>query len=297
MGTAMTTMIRHLSALLLLWLISVSPSHAAVCTWQGGTAAWNNSNTASWSCGHVPVVADTVIFDGTSGGGTVTVDSPNGAGVVTVSSITCGAFTGTLDFSANNNAVTVTTFTCSGTATRTLSLGDGTWTLGVGASWNIATTTNLTFNANASTISFTGNTSSTRTFSSGNLTYATINIATNTSGGIVNLGPSGVGYTIGTLTASAGSVIQFLAGGTTTITNAATLTGTSSAPIFLQANSFGLVGTISSGSAFTCTWCAISTLTFSGAGTGTATNSLDLGHNSGWTITPPVVGGGHIIGG
>src|SRR5687767_4143911 len=82
--------------------------------WVGGTGTWNNTNTTNWSAtsngaggASIPGTGDTATFDASSGGGTVTVDSPNAANSVTVQSITCGAFTGTLDFSANNNNVTL----------------------------------------------------------------------------------------------------------------------------------------------------------------------------------------------
>src|SRR4051794_40583422 len=127
--------------------------------WVGGTAAWTAANTGSWAATSggaggqtFPGPSDVVVFDGASGGGTVTVNT-----TVNVVSITMGAFTGTLDFSANDNNVTLQTFSGTGTAVRGLNMGDGAWTVtSTGSAWNMLNVTNLTFNANASVLTFTG---------------------------------------------------------------------------------------------------------------------------------------------
>jgi len=88
--------------------------------WVGGTGTWDASTTTHWSATtggaggvSVPGVADTVTFDANSGGGTVTPSVD-----IAVSTITCGAFTGTLDWSINNNNVTCSSFSGSGTGVR-----------------------------------------------------------------------------------------------------------------------------------------------------------------------------------
>jgi hypothetical protein len=115
--------------------------------WVGGTGTWDASNTANWSAttggaggASVPTSSDDVTFDGSSGGGTVTVGAGYNPNVI---SITMGAFTGTLDFSANNNSPTMQTFSNSGAGTRALHMGSGTWTLtGNNATiWNTQSTT------------------------------------------------------------------------------------------------------------------------------------------------------------
>lgn len=126
--------------------------------WVGGTGTWGTVNTQfATSSGGTPGVAtpgasDTVTFDGSSGGGTVTVNTN-----FSIVSLTMGAFTGTLDFSANNNSPTVGTFNGSGTGTRTLNMGSGTWTItGNGTTvWTTQTTTGLTINIGTSTVNFT----------------------------------------------------------------------------------------------------------------------------------------------
>jgi len=129
--------------------------------WVGGTATWNASTTTNWSATSggaggqsVPGASDTVTFDASSGGGTVTVGTGYNP---SVTSITMGAFTGTLDFSAFNNSPTMQTFDCSGTGVRTLNMGSGTWTItGNNATiWTIITATNLTLNVGTSTINCT----------------------------------------------------------------------------------------------------------------------------------------------
>lgn len=116
--------------------------------WVGGTGTWDASDTTHWSGTSggaggqsVPGSGDTVTLDAASGGGTVTVATD-----FNVTSITMGAFTGTLDFSANNNSPTMQTFSGTGTGVRTLNMGSGTWNItGNGTTiWNTATTTNLT---------------------------------------------------------------------------------------------------------------------------------------------------------
>ncbi len=99
--------------------------------WVGGTGTWDGSTTTPWAATSggaggqtVPGSGDTVTFDGSSGGGTVTVNT-----TVNVTSITMGAFTGTLDFNANNNNVTVQTWSNTGNGTRTLKAGSGTWNI------------------------------------------------------------------------------------------------------------------------------------------------------------------------
>ena len=142
--------------------------------WTGGTGTWDASDTTHWSDSSgglggqsVPGVADSVIFDASSGGGTVT---PNYD--MSVVSITMGAFTGTLDFSANDNSPTLQFVNISGTGTRTLNMGDGTWTLTLeGNVWFATTITNLTLNANSSTIKFTSTGTDTSLSSADGLTY------------------------------------------------------------------------------------------------------------------------------
>jgi hypothetical protein len=258
--------------------------------WVGGTGTWDASDTTHWAAtsngaggASVPGSGDTVTLDANSGGGTVTVNT-----TVTVASITAGAHTGTLDFSANNNNVNVTNVNFSGSGTRTLNLGNGTWTFtGTGQPWNIATTTNLTFSANSSTLVFTATSASTRNMNigAGALTYSTITVSANTSGGAFLIN---AGITVATLNITTPNCFAFAAGFTTTVTNALNVNGTSlTSPISLMSNSIGSIATVSSANNGTFTYCAFRDMTFGGGGTFSATNSADLLRNSGITITAP----------
>lgn len=259
---------------------------------------WDAANTNNWvtttggtNYGQtVPGSADTVTLDGSSGGGTVTVNT-----TVNVQSITCGAFTGTLDFSANNNNVTLSAaaaFSGTGTGARTINLGNGTWTFtgtGAGVRWNMATTTNLTFNANSSVLSFAGvgtGSGIQPQFAGGGLTYATVQFGAQTSGASFQI--SSVN-TIAAMTVTGPNVIELNAAQTVTTLS---LNGTAGAPIFVRSSSEGTSRTISVASnAPTMSYCAFRDFTGAGGASFVANNSFNLGNNSGITINGPVGGG------
>ncbi len=274
--------------------------------WVGGTGTWDATTQTHWSTttgpGNAPQTApgsgDVAIFDGASGGGTVTVNWASGT--VAVQAITCGAFTGTLDFSANNNNVTLSAsggFNGSGAGTRTINLGNGLWNLsnttnGV-ALWTMTTTTGLTFNANSSTIEFSGNLiGSLRGFSGGGLTYNKLQIDAGADVAIQN-----VGNTFSNLTMSGQAFLWLKSAATQTVTTLA-ITGTSTAQVGIISDNISAGATISvaSGSP-SIPWASIRGIAFTGGATFTAPNSFDMGGNTGITITPPVTGGGGIISG
>lgn len=153
--------------------------------WVGGTGNWDASDTSHWSDTSggsggfsVPGSGDVVTFDGSSGGGTVTLMySP------TITSITMGAFTGTFD--ANDYNLTMGTFDCSGTGIRTLNMGSGTWELtSTSTVFSFLTTTNLTLNSETSTIKLTNNSASSKTLVLGtSLTFYNLWISPGTGTG------------------------------------------------------------------------------------------------------------------
>lgn len=270
------------------------------CTWDGSsTAIWSGSSGGAPGSS-VPGSADTVTLDASSGGGVATVNT-----TVTVQSITMGAFTGTLDFSVNNNNATLsagTGFSGTGTGTRSLKLGSGTFNLTVAAGaatpWNFATTTNLTFDAGTSTISLSGTNVAARTFAGGGLTYNLVSFGANASGGPTVI--SGAN-TFGTLQVTAPEAIIFPSATTQTVTNAFAWNGSSSTILALQSTSTSAIATISvpSGTA-TISWASIRALTVTGGATFNATSSFDAGLNTGFnTLTPPSGGGGgnNLLGG
>ena len=224
-------------------------------------------------------------------------DSPNGAGIVTVQQITMGLFTGTLDFSANDNNVTLSVaFDGSGNGTRTLNMGDGTWTIQGfnNNTWNYTTITGLTHNPNNSTLSFIPSSASPTgaiNFVGGSRSF---NIVTHS--GVTNSAVFAItgSPTIATLQLTAPANLQFGQGTTTTISNAFTLVGTSSNQLLIQSDSSNASATVAAPANSSITWAAIRRMTFTG-NTVIATNSFDLRSNSGVTITAPIVGGGSRI--
>lgn len=262
--------------------------------WVGGTGTWDTSDTTHWAATSggaggqsVPGAADTVTFDGGSGGGTVTA----AATLTGVTSLTCGAFTGTLTFATNNPNFTVGTVSISGTGTRTINLGNGTWTItGVGTVWDAGTTTNLTFSANSSTLSFTG-TSNVRTFQGGGLTYSTMTFSA-VSGGIST--DWGSAFTAATINLSSPLNLRLTGGITYTISNAFTWAGSSSSnAINITSTSSASAGNIAAGAAgSTITWAGLRFIVFT-TNAVNATSSFNFGGNNmnGGSITGPSGGG------
>lgn len=257
--------------------------------WVGGTGTADLSSTAHWAAtsngaagASVPGSGDTVTFDGSSGGGTVTINA-----AFSWISLTMGAFTGTLDFSANDNNITLQTFSGTGTGTRTLNMGDGTWTItGTGTVWNNLTVTNFTFNANGSTLKFTGTGVARRTYTpNSTLTYNNVTIEANPTGGSLLFNT--VTTISGTLTVNGNSIVEFQQGSTTTVANLA-INGTPTGVPILKSTVTDTTATISSSGTAAFQWAGIRDLTFSGGGSYIAKNSFDLGHNSGVTFTPPL---------
>lgn len=284
-------------------------ANAATCFWVGGTGSWSTANTASWASGTggtggtcaatggIPKqAADTATFDGASGGGTVTVDTTiNG---VTLTTITMGAFTGTLDFSVNNPTITLSNqFSVTGTGVRTLKLGSSTINLTAAnaAIWDATTVTNLTFNAGTSNItwqpsSFGANSN----FNTGGLTYATITLGSTSFGTAVNVQNNGP--TVAHLNL-VGALRVFLP--TMTISNAISWAGTSAGLIVVLNSTAGPTpSTVTlSATGNTMAWTALGGITFA-TNAPVASNSFNLGNVTNATINNPVTvaGGSRCIG-
>lgn len=268
--------------------------------WVGGTGTWDSSTTTHWAAtsngaggASAPVAGDAITFDGSSGGGTVTPDATIDS--IAFLSLTAGAFTGTLAFNTNNPNMTFTSFVeFGGTATRTINMGSGTWTLSGTASnpapWNCTNITGLTPTFSNATIVYSGN-SAFRVFNGvTGVTYGPIVINNNSTKGFVRfIGAN----TFTSITVGSGTTLTFPQGSTTTITGALNITGTSSAPGgILSDGPQSNITTVSVGSASSVDWAAFLRVTRSGAGSMTATNSFNLGGNSGITISEPSGGGG-----
>ncbi len=291
------------------WAINCAVANGT-CFWFGGTGTldlatdsghWGNA-TGGPTCSCEPISSNILTFDGSSGAGTVTVAI--GGGTLTAGGITMSAFTGTLDFAANDNNVhisgaTSAGFLNSGAATRTVSMGDGTWTVDStgGNPWLVGGA-GLTFNQNAFTLvmNLTGVTSQNATL--GAFTYNAVTINGSTSYWPV---PIIGAATITTLNLGAGGSYAFVGSTTYTITTLNIADGSSLAALTqVTSNTYGTAATLSIGNASTPAWAAFRDITKTGAGSITATNSLNLGHNTSVTITAPTTGGssgGGIIGG
>jgi len=256
--------------------------------WVGGTGNWDGSNTSNWSTASggsggasVPTSADDVIFDASSGGGTVTITV-----TVSVISITLGAFTGTV----NTNNQTITTsgiFSITGTGTRTVTLGSSSITC---AGWNAGAVTNLTFNPNTSTITSTATYAGNIIFSGGGLTYNNVVLQPSSTGQNIL---SGVNTFANLTVTGSTSQTQFLdLNNNQTITGVLTLTGNSVLNrLFFKSNGIGTTIIVSAGSV---TASNVDLQDIQGAGaagwdlSGITGGSGDCGGNIGITFTSPV---------
>lgn len=261
--------------------------------WVGGTGNWDATTTTHWASttggaggASVPTSADTVTFDANSGGGTVTVTAD-----VNVQSISCGAFTGTLDFAAAN--VTLSTsanaFNNSGSGVRTIKLGSGTWNFtstGQNATRFIGTTTNLTWDGGTAHLIFAAPAGGNVIFNPGNLTFYHVEFLANSSGaGNFQISSS---CTFTTLTINAPNNLVLLSVQTQTVTNLNIVGSSGSAPVVIQNSATTTQSTISKASgSVSLLWTALYHLAFTGGATFVAPKSFDLGGNSGITITPP----------
>jgi hypothetical protein len=270
--------------------------------WVGGTGTWDSTNTTSWSTttgggggASVPTSADTAIFDGASGGGTVTVAATIN-GTNSLVGITAGAFTGTLTFATNNPNVSISgQFSITGTGARTINLGSSTFTLtGTQLSvWDCATITNLTPSFASSTFVIAPSGFGAVTFASGGQTYGTVTVTSSSGCGVTF---NGTGATIATLNITTGPVLVVF-GQAFTITNAVAWTGASAAFITMTCPTGNTGNTsVTLGAAGTASWALIRGVTFV-TNSLTATDSYSLGSVTNASITNPSGGVVGVIGG
>jgi len=196
---------------------------------SGGTVAggqWTSTGIGNWSATTggaggqtVPTSADTVTFDGASGGGTVTL---NFGGTITIQSLTLTAFVGTFDNSVNNNNITMTStggaFNVGGSSVKTVNLGTATYTLSGGAAGAGFSDSSMTLNATGSTIAFTGAASGIRTLNSvATVTLGTVSFSAISGAGLYQFTGS-INFTGFNITAP--NFFQLTTGAAYTITNA-----------------------------------------------------------------------------
>lgn len=297
---------------LLLWLLLVLPSGATakfgVCS---TSCTWDSSSTAMWSLSSggatgaaVPNASDTVTFDAaTCVGGTTCTITLNFGGPITIQSLTLGACTASttgcvFDNSVNNNNMTLTAsgvaFNGSGTGTRTYKLGTATYTISNNAGTvSFATSTNLTNTGNTgATWSFTG--TGVQTFASAaSLSHGNLSIGARSNTGTFTVG-SGNAVTFNALSVTGPNRLIFAPFITTTITNPLSIAGSSGNAILFESSTQTVTATVAVAGGSGISWAGFSDMTFTGSPI--ATNSFNLGNNSGITITPPSGGGAQCVG-
>lgn len=259
--------------------------------WVGGTGTWDGSDTTHWASSSggaggqsVPGSSDTVTLDGSSGGGTVTVNTN-----ADITSLTMGAFTGTLTYATNNNNLTTQTLSITGTGTRTLTLGSGTITITgtTGTVVDCTTATNLTFNAGSGKLLFAATPTGQRT-ATGNAAITFNNVEIDDAGNVGACALIFNGMKTATFTPTDVRTLQIGSGSSFTVTNGFTWTGSLTRPPLLScASSTTGTGTLSVAGTCTGTLIAVNSIVKAGAGSITLSNSFDLGSNTGITITAP----------
>lgn len=179
---------------------------------------------------------------------------------------------GTLD--TNGKTVACAGFYTSSTNTRVLTLGAS--TINCSANWNINNVTNLTINANTSTINMTGNSTQ---FIGGGKTYNNVTL----SGSPVTVTGSN---TFATLAFTAGKQVN-LTSGTTQTHTALTATGSAGNLITIHSTTPGSAATLSDAAGTnTCDFLSLKDITASGGAVfNPGDNSVDEGGNTGWTNT------------
>jgi hypothetical protein len=211
---------------------------------------------------------------------------------------------GTLTVGANN--LTIQDFVSNTTNTRILNMGSGTWTLlgsaaNITGPWDTSTDTGMTLNIQTATIALNGtSTTDQRQFSVGanNKVFGPITLGTNSSTQPVDFIGS---PTFSTFGVAAPISILITVGQTLTVSNAFTWTGSAGNEISLRTSNNGGTVTLSVPSGTpSMTWAALAGVICTGGATFAATNSFDLGGNTGCGIVAPSGGGGggpNFIGG
>lgn len=295
----------------------IAPCEAATCYWVGsggapGGGTWSTTNGVNWAnttngtnstcaaTGGVPKNAgDVAIIDAAANGvgsGTITVDSTmSGASIATIDT-TAMANSAILDFSVNNPSMTLTTqFKVTGSGTRTIKCGTGTFTFTATNNnfWDATTITGLTLQCTGATFLVTspGNANPQNFIGGGSTGYGTLSLGARTNGSNVVIGGAN---TFVSLTATAPVQLLLPLSSTNTFSSGFALAGTSTDQIMIIGNP---TSTIAVGAASTASWTVFKGIT-GATNSITATNSFSGGANAGTlSISVPSGGGGRIIGG
>jgi len=188
-------------------------------------------------------------------------------------------------FNANNQSVTFNNFSSSNSNTRTLSLGSGTWSItgSGGGAWNVSST-GLTLNISTSTIALTNNSSSSKTFVGGGLTYNNLSISSGGTGAVIIQGSN----TFNVFTINAPKTVTFTSTTTQTVSSFVAL-GFASNLITINASTPTSAATLSKASGtVSCDYLSLTdSAATGGAGWYAGNNSSSVSGNSGWILTTP----------
>jgi len=192
---------------------------------------------------------------------------------------------GTLDCATNDPNVTARLFYGYYTWTRTLNMGDGTWTADATIAsipWQFSTTTNLTLNANGSTIVMGYNGTNAQTFKGGNLTYNNLSIV----GGSTQVTTIEGSNNFNTFTINAPKTVKLTAGTTTTV-NSLVATGDADNLIHIDSTTSSSASIVDTSGTNTVHYCHIGetgAVNASGGATWDATDNCQVNSSTGWTV-------------
>ena len=198
------------------------------------------------------------------------------------SGLTFAGGPGASTFDANNKNLTLDSFGSSNGNSRTLTMGSGTWELtGTGTVWTTAVTTNLTLNANTSTLVVSNTSATAKTITTGTITLNNVTISGD------NITWTG-GTTVSTLAVNnAGSTNGLLMGTGTKTVSAFTTNGSVGNLAKLLSSTGGTARTISKSSGIvSVNYMSIQDSTATGGADWYAgANSTDVSGNSGWIFS------------
>lgn len=188
-------------------------------------------------------------------------------------------------FDADIYNVTAGQYNISGTSLRRTYMGSGTWTLsvsGTATSWNAGTTTNLTFDAEQSSIVFGNSGTGVSDIEGGNLTYNNFTAIAGTGGSITIKGSNAFNV----FTILSPRTLKFTAGTTTTVSSFVA-TGDAGNLIHIDSTSASAATLTDPSGTNTVHYCHIGeTGAVNAAATGTtwdATDNCQVNSSTGWT--------------
>lgn len=180
--------------------------------------------------------------------------------------------------------ITCTGVFFNGSFTRTINMGNWTWTLTGTGPWSGSSFGNVTINSQGSTIKITDSSATDKNFgfSGGAFTYNVLWIATGSTGKVILLR----GDTFKEIRVNAGRFLRLTTGTTTTITNLVAK-GSSGNVITIDATTAGTPATISKPSGVVDDdWLSLKDITATGGATFYAgANSTNVSGNTGWTFS------------